>query len=105
MALKNSQQDGRLAPAYFLPNYKCFGILLQTVKNKTTVLNLVFREFLQLSIPPVIPVLYAKMYHDFPLQNSCLMVPNHFVDEPFCVSEIFRYRKNLCLRGDYHGFL
>ena len=43
----NVQQDGRLAPAYFLPNYKYFDQLLQTVKNKTTVLNLVFKEFLQ----------------------------------------------------------
>ena len=36
------KQDVRLAPAYFLPNYKYFDQLLQTVKNKTTVLNLVF---------------------------------------------------------------
>ena len=32
-----------LAPAYFSPNYKCFDQLLQTVKNKTTVLIFVFR--------------------------------------------------------------
>ena len=44
------QQDGRLAPAYFSPNYKYFDQLLQTVKNKTTVLILVFKEFLQTSI-------------------------------------------------------
>ena len=30
------KQDGRLAPAYFSPNYKYFDQLLQTVKNKTT---------------------------------------------------------------------
>ena len=37
-----NKQDGRLAPAYFSPNYKCFDQLLQMVKNKTTVLNLIF---------------------------------------------------------------
>ena len=49
-----------LAPAFFSPNYKHFNQLLQTVKNKTTVLILVFKEFLQTSIPPLISVLYAK---------------------------------------------
>ena len=49
-----------LAPAYFSPNYKYFDQLLQTVKNKTTVLILVFKEFLLKSIPPLISVLYAK---------------------------------------------
>ena len=23
-------------------------------------------------------------YHDFPSKNSCLTVPKHFVEEPFC---------------------
>ena len=68
-------QTRRLAPAYFSPNYKYFGLVLQTVKNKTTVLNLVFNEFLQKSIPPLISVLYAKGYHVFPLKNFCLTVP------------------------------
>ena len=36
-----NKQDGRLAPAYFSPNYKYFDQILQTVKNETTVLNLV----------------------------------------------------------------
>ena len=38
----NIEQDGWLAPAFFSPNYKYFDQLLQTVKNKTTVLILVF---------------------------------------------------------------
>ena len=42
--------EGRLAPAFFSHNYKYFDQLLQTVKNKTTVLILVFKEFLQTSI-------------------------------------------------------
>ena len=59
-----------LAPAYFSPNYnKYFDQLSQTVKNKTAVLMLVFKEFVQTSIPPLISVLYAKGYHDFPLNN------------------------------------
>ena len=43
--LQNGKQDGRLAPAYFSPNYKYFDQFLQTVKNKTTVLMLVFKVF------------------------------------------------------------
>ena len=88
-----------LAPAYFSPNYKYFDQLLQTVKNKTTVLILVFKEFLQTSIPPLISVLYAEGYHDFPLKNFRLTVPKNFVEEPVCVSENFWYRKSLWIRG------
>ena len=58
--VQKDKQDGRLAPAYFSHNYKYFDQLLQTVKNETTVLNLVFKEFLQTSIPPLISILYAK---------------------------------------------
>ena len=72
-----------LAPAYFSPDYKYFDQLLQTVKNKATVLILVFKEFLQTSIPPLISVLYAKGYHYFLLKNICLTVPKNFVEEPF----------------------
>ena len=92
------QQDGRLAPAYFLPNYKYFDQFLQTVKNKTTVLILVFKELLQASNSPLISVLYAKGYHDFPLKNFRLTVPKNFVEDPFCVSENFCYRKMLGIR-------
>ena len=93
-----------LAPAYFSPNYKYFDQLLQTVKNKTIVLILVFKEFLQTSIPPLISVLYARGYHYFPLKNVCLTVPKIFLEEPVCVSENSGYRKTLCLRGKYHDF-
>ena len=106
----SAKQDGRLAMAYFSPNYKYFDQLLQTVKNKTTVLNLVFKEFFQTSIPPLISVLYGKGFHNFPSKSFCLTVPNHFVEEPFYVSESFGYRKVLCrkvfcLRGECHNFL
>ena len=74
------------------------------VKNKTTVLILVFKEFLQTSIWPLISVLYAKRYHDFPSKLFCLTVPNNFVGEPFSVSENFWYRKILCFRGLYYDF-
>ena len=84
-----------LAPAYFSPNYKYFDQLLQTVKNKTTVLILVFKELLQTSIPPLISVLYAKGYHDFLLKKFRLTVPKNFVEEPVYVSENFGYRKML----------
>ena len=101
---RNDKQDGRLTPAYFSPNYKYFDQLLQTVKSKTTVLNLVFKEFLRTSIPPLIFVLYAKRYHDYLLKNFCLTVPKNFVEEPFCVSESLGYRKILSLRGEDHEF-
>ena len=94
----NIKRDGRLAPADFSPNYKYFDQLWQRVKNKTTVLILVFKEFLQTSIRPLISVLYAKGYHDFPLKNFCLTSPKNFVEEPFCVSENFWYRKRLGIR-------
>ena len=92
-----------VAPAYFSPNYKYFDQLLQTVKNKTTVLILVFKEFLQTSIPPRISVLYAKGYHDFPLKNFRLTVLKNFVEEPVGVWENFGYRKNLRIRGEGQG--
>ena len=91
-AEKKPKQDGRLAPAYFLPNYNYFDQLLQTVKNRTTVLILVFKEFLQTSIPPLISVISAERYHDFPLEKFCLIVPKKFEEEPFCVSEGFECR-------------
>ena len=53
----NIKQDGRLSPAYFSPNYKYFDQLLRTVKNETSVLTLVFKEFLQTSILSLISVL------------------------------------------------
>ena len=60
----NCKQDGRLASAYFSPNYKFFDQALLTVEIDTTVLNLVFKEFLQTSIPLLISVLYAKGYQN-----------------------------------------
>ena len=102
--LNDYKQDGRLAPAYFSPYCKYFDQLLQTVKNKTTVLIIVFKEFLQTSMPPLISVLYVKGYHDYPLKHFCLIrVPNHFVEEPFCLSENFWFRKILWMRGGGGG--
>ena len=118
----NCKQDGRLASAYFSPNYKSFYQALQTVEIETTVLNLVFKDFLQTSIPLLISVLYAKGFSKyfveerfcvvenfwyrnmlgiregagitiFPQNCFCLTGPNHFEDGAFCVSENFRYRK------------
>ena len=49
-----------LAPASFSREYKNFDQQMQTVKNETTVKNLVFEGFLQTSIPPLISIFYAK---------------------------------------------
>ena len=95
-----SKQDGRLALAYFSANYKNFDQLLQTVKNKTTVLILVFNNFSQMSIRPLISILYAKGYHEFPLENFDLTVPKNFKEERFCVSEKFWYRKKVGIREE-----
>ena len=92
---QNLQQDRRLAPAFFSPNHNYFDQLFQTVKNKTPVLMLVFKEFSQTSIPPLVSVLYAEGYHDFALKIFRLSVPKIFVDKPFSVSENFWYRKML----------
>ena len=78
---------------------------MQTVKNKTTVLILVFKEFLQTSILTLISVLYAKGYNYFALKNFRLTVPKNFVEETDCVSENFGSGKTLCLGGEYYDFL
>ena len=44
-------------------------------------------------------------YHDFPWKLFCLTVPNHFVEEAFCISASFGYRKFLCPAGEYHDFV
>ena len=54
------KQDGRLAPAYFSHEYKYFDQHFPTVKNETTVSNLVYESFLQTSILPLISIFYAK---------------------------------------------
>ena len=88
-----SKQDGRLAPHIFRPttnillNY-CFELRFQQQE-----------EFLQTSIPPLISILYVRVYHDFPLKNFGLRVPKTLVEEPFCVSQNFWYRKNLWIGG------
>ena len=94
----NCKQDGQLALAFFSPNYNFFDQALQTVEIDTTVLTLVFKDFLQTSIRPLISVLNAKGYHDFPLKNFWLTVPKYFVEERFCVVENFWFRKMLGMR-------
>ena len=95
---KETKQDGRLAPAYFSPNYKNFDQFLQTVKNKTTVLILVFKEFLQINSTADFCTL-CKRVSLFSVEKFCLTVPKNFVEEPVCVSENFGYRKTLPKRG------
>ena len=43
-------------------------------------------------------------YHDFPSKLFCFTVPNPFVEEHFCVSQSFGYRRILFLRGDITVF-
>ena len=37
-------------------------------------------------------------------KNLCLRVPKKSVEDPFCVSKSFSYRKILSLEGEYHDF-
>ena len=60
MNISIGQPDSRIAPAYCSSNYKYLDQLLQTVKNETFVLNLVFKGFVQTSIPLPISIFYAK---------------------------------------------
>ena len=94
------QQDGRLAPVYFLPEYKYFDQPLQTVKNEITVYNLVFEGFLRKSMPPLISVFYAKeeisrlSFKDFfVLQYQKILL------KQFGVKGNFGYRKKNLDRG------
>ena len=89
-----------LAPAYFSSNYKDFDQLLQTVKNKTTDLIAVFNEFLQTSNPPLICVLYAKGYQDFPLKKFRLTVPKNFVEEPVVFQKVWGIEKLYAKEGN-----
>ena len=93
-----------LAPAYFSPNYKYFDQFLQTVKNKTTVLILVFKEFLQINSTTDFSTL-CKRVSRFSVEKISSHSAKKFREEPVCVSENFGYRKTLCLRGEYHDFL
>ena len=78
---KKMKQDGRLAPAYFSPNYKYFDQLLQTVKNKTTVLNLVFRVFTNINSTTDFCTL-CKRVSRLSVETFLLTVPKNFVEEP-----------------------
>ena len=40
----------------------------------------------------------GREFHDFPSKFVCLTIPKRFAEEPFCVSENFGYRKNLCIK-------
>ena len=55
------QQDGQLAPVSFYPNYKYFDQFLQTVENKTTVLILGSKEFLQINSTTDFCTLYKRV--------------------------------------------
>ena len=91
---KKLKQNGQLAPAYFSPEYKYFHQHLQTVKNETTVQNLVFEGFLQTSIPSLIFIFHEKEgVSRLSVQNFCLIVPKNFVGAIQCIRE-FRVRKS-----------
>ena len=66
---------------------------------------LVFKEFLQTQFLYWFLYFIQKGITIFRRKICRLTVPNHFVEEPFCVLENFGYRKILCLRGKYHDFL
>ena len=95
------EQDSRLAPAYFSPNYKYVDQSLQTGKNKTTVLILVFKEILQIYSTIDFCTLWKRVTQFSP---RCFSSHKTFVEEPFCVSEKFCYREMLGLREGVSRF-
>ena len=72
---------------------------MQTVKKKTTVSDLVFKEFFPTSIPPLISVLHAKRYHDIPLKIFCLTVPKKIRRGTLRCFKKFRVSKNFMHKG------
>ena len=83
------KQDGRLAPAYFSPNYKYFDQLLQTVKNKNYCFEFSFQRFftnINSTTDFCVICLYAKV--------SRVSVENFLFDS----AEIFRRGTLLCFR-------
>ena len=69
-------------------------------KDKTTVLTLVFIEYLQTSIPPPNSVLYAKGYHSYPMKTFCLSAEKFRRGTPLLcsISETNQWRKSLWIR-------
>ena len=90
-----------LAPAYFSPNYKFFHQFLQTVKNKTTVLILVFKDFLQTSLPPLMSVLLCKRVPLFSVEKFLSHSAEKFRRGPqlcfrkFWVSKNFMHKRGI----------
>ena len=61
------EPDGRLAPAYFSPNYKYFDQFLQTVKNETTVWIQFSKVFYKHQLHHwFLYFMQKREYHDFP---------------------------------------
>ena len=128
----NCKQDGRLAPAYFSPNYNSFDQALQTVEIDTTVLNLVFKEFYKHQfhyrflyfMPRGIKIfrrgtllccrkfLVSKNvrdkrgggYNDFPSKMFLSHRTESFRRGTFLCFRKFQVSKILCVRGKYHDF-
>ena len=75
--------------------------------------SIVFASHTTKNFPRGTPV-FQKCYGvEFFLDNRsitilsffCLTLPKNSVEELFCVSECFGYRKTFCLRGEYHDFV
>ena len=86
--MKINKQDGRIAPAYFSPNYKYFDQLLQTVKNK----NYYFQFSIQRVFTNIISTTdFCTLYKSvsrFSVKIFCRTVPKKFLGQPFSVSLI-----------------
>ena len=82
----------------FFASYYNFDQLLQTVKNETTVLNLVFKGFLQTSIPLLIFIFYAE---EFLPRFSVKIFLSHST-ERFCKGTLLCFRKFLLSKNFMH---
>ena len=56
-----------------------------------------FQNFL---VSKIVKYKRGGVYHGIPSIKFCLTVPKSFVGQPFCVSENFRWRKGIWIRGE-----
>ena len=88
---RSNKQDGRLTTAYFSHNQNCLNEILQMVKNKITVLNLVSKGFLHTSILSLNSILFLQKrgYYDFTSKNGCLTIPKILKRNPSAFEKNF----------------
>ena len=97
--LKKKTTKRPASTGIFFAQLQYFDQLLQTVKNKTTALKLIFRGFRQTSFPPLIFILYAK---EWVSRLSVKIFLSHSAEE-IC-NETFRCFRKFLVSKNFLGF-